>query len=201
MLVEKKRLLRTSTENNPTIINLDTSIRAMRSNVQATLDATLKGLQITKEDLAREAKRYSRRINDAPTQERQFVSIARQQEIKAGLYLMLLQKREENAITLAANANNAKIIDEALADTTPVSPKRIIIYFAALVFGIGLPVGVIYLIGLTKFKIEGRADVEKLTSLPVVGDIPLADEKTGSIAVFENKNNLCLLYTSPSPRD
>ena len=190
MLVERKRLLRTSTENNPTIINLDTSIRAMRTNVQATLDATLKGLQITKEDLAREASRYSRRINDAPTQERQFVSIARQQEIKSGLYLMLLQKREENAITLAATANNAKIIDEALADDNPISPKKTIVYLAALVLGVGFPVGVIYLIGLTKFKIEGRADVEKLTSLPVVGDIPLADEKTGSIAVFENQNNL-----------
>ena len=190
MLVERKRLLRTSTENNPTIINLDTSIRAMRTNVQATLDATLKGLQITKEDLAREASRYSRRINDAHTQERQFVSIARQQEIKSGLYLMLLQKREENAITLAATANNAKIIDEALADDNPISPKKTIVYLAALVLGVGLPVGVIYLIGLTKFKIEGRADVEKLTSLPVVGDIPLADEKTGSIAVFENQNNL-----------
>lgn len=190
MLVERKRLLRTSTENNPTIINLDTSIRAMRTNVQATLDATLKGLQITKEDLAREASRYSRRINDAPTQERQFVSIARQQEIKSGLYLMLLQKREENAITLAATANNAKIIDEALADDNPVSPKRMMIYLASLVLGMGLPVGIIYLIGLTKFKIEGRADVEKLTSLPVVGDVPLADEKSGSIAVFENKNNL-----------
>lgn len=190
MLVERKRLLRTSTENNPTIINLDTSIRAMRTNVQATLDATLKGLQITKEDLAREASRYSRRINDAPTQERQFVSIARQQEIKSGLYLMLLQKREENAITLAATANNVKIIDEALADDNPISPKKTIVYLAALVLGVGLPVGVIYLIGLTKFKIEGRADVEKLTSLPVVGDIPLADEKTGSIAVFENQNNL-----------
>ena len=190
MLVERKRLLRTSTENNQTIINLDTSIRAMRTNVQATLDATLKGLQITKEDLAREASRYSRRINDAPTQERQFVSIARQQEIKSGLYLMLLQKREENAITLAATANNAKIIDEALADDNPISPKKTIVYLAALVLGVGLPVGVIYLIGLTKFKIEGRADVEKLTSLPVVGDIPLADEKTGSIAVFENQNNL-----------
>ena len=190
MLVERKRLLRTSTENNPTIINLDTSIRAMRTNVQATSDATLKGLQITKEDLAREASRYSRRINDAPTQERQFVSIARQQEIKSGLYLMLLQKREENAITLAATANNAKIIDEALADDNPISPKKMLVYLAALVLGVGLPVGVIYLIGLTKFKIEGRADVEKLTSLPVVGDIPLADEKTGSIAVFENQNNL-----------
>ena len=190
MLVERKRLLRTSTENNPTIINLDTSIRAMRTNVQATLDATLKGLQITKEDLAREASRYSRRINDAPTQERKFVSIARQQEIKSGLYLMLLQKREENAITLAATANNAKIIDEALADDNPISPKKMLVYLAALVLGVGLPVGVIYLIGLTKFKIEGRADVEKLTSLPVVGDIPLADEKTGSIAVFENQNNL-----------
>ena len=190
MLVERKRLLRTSTENNPTIINLDTSIRAMRTNVQATLDATLKGLQITKEDLAREASRYSRRINDAPTQERQFVSIARQQEIKAGLYLMLLQKREENAITLAATANNAKIIDEALVDDNPISPKKMMVYLSALVLGMGFPVGIIYLIGLTKFKIEGRADVEKLTSLPVIGDVPLADEKSGSIAVFENKNNL-----------
>lgn len=190
MLVERKRLMRTSTESNPTIVNLNTSIRAMRSNVHATLDATLKGLQITKADLARESNRYSRRISDAPTQERQFVSIARQQEIKAGLYLMLLQKREENAITLAATANNAKIIDEAIADDSPVSPKRMMIYLMALVFGVGIPVGIIYLIGLTKFKIEGRNDVEKLTRLPIVGDIPLTTEKTGSIAVFENQNTL-----------
>lgn len=190
MLVERKRLLRTSTENNPTIINLDTSIRAMRSNVQATLDATLNGLQITKTDLDREAKRYSRRINDAPTQERQFVSIARQQEIKAGLYLMLLQKREENAITLAATANNAKIIDEAIPDNSPVSPKRMTIYLGALIVGLGIPVGIIYLISLTKFKIEGRNDVERLTRLSIVGDIPLTEEKTGSIAVYENQNTL-----------
>ncbi|WP_289193298.1 GumC family protein [Bacteroides acidifaciens] len=190
MVSERNRLLRTSTESNPAIVNLNASIRAMRGNIQTTLDATLKGLEITKTDLVREAGRYSRRISDAPTQERQFVSIARQQEIKSGLYLMLLQKREENAITLAATANNAKIIDEALADDSPVSPKRLMIYLAALVFGIGIPVGIIYLIGLTKFKIEGCADVEKLTLLPIVGDIPLADEKAGSIAVFENQNNL-----------
>ena len=193
MLVERKRLLRTSTENNPAIVNLDTSIRAMKSNVQATLDGTLQGMLITKADLDREANRFSRRISDAPGQERQFVSIARQQEIKAGLYLMLLQKREENAIALAATASNAKIIDEAIADDIPVSPKRKIIYLIALVLGVGIPVGIIYLIGLTKFRLEGRADVEKLTTVPIVGDIPLTDEKNekdGSIAVFENQNNL-----------
>lgn len=193
MLVERKRLLRTSTENNPAIVNLDTSIRAMKANVQTTLEGTLQGLMITKESLDREANRYSRRISNAPGQERAYVSIARQQEIKAGLYLMLLQKREENAIALAATANNAKIIDEAIADDVPVSPKRSMIYLIALVLGVGIPVGVIYLTDLMKFRIEGHADVEKLTGVPIVGDIPLTDEKNeknGSIAVFENVNNL-----------
>ena len=190
VLVERKRLLRTSTENNPTIINLDTSIHAMKENVQVSLDRVLRGLFITKADLDREANRYSRRISEAPGQEREFVSIARQQEIKAGLYLLLLQKREENAITLAATANNAKIIDDAIADDAPVSPKGRMIYLIALVLGVGIPVGVIYLLELTKFKIEGRSDVEKLTIVPIVGDIPLTDEKQGAIAVFENQNNL-----------
>ena len=191
MLMERNRLLRTSTENNPTIINLTSSIHAMRANVVASMDATLKGLQITKADLQREAKRFSQRISDAPTQERQFVSIARQQEIKAGLYLMLLQKREENAITLAATANNAKIIDAAIPDEAPVAPKKMMILLAALVLGVGIPVGIIYFISLAQVTIEGRADVEKLTTLPVIGDIPVADGLKGSsIAVFENQNNL-----------
>ena len=193
MLIERKRLLRTSTESNPAIVNLDTSIRATKANVQATIEGTLQGLFITKADLDREAKRYMRRISDAPGQERRYVSIARQQEIKAGLYLMLLQKREENAIMLAATANNAKIIDGAIADDIPVFPKRGIIYLVALVLGFVIPVAVIFLIDLTKFRVEGHADVEKLTSVPIVGDIPLTNEKNakdGSIAVFENQNNL-----------
>lgn len=190
LIIERKRLLRTSTESNPMIINLDTSIRAMRANVKTAINGTLQGLLIVKADLDREANRFSRRISDAPGQERQYVSIARQQEIKAGLYLMLLQKREENAITLAATANNAKIIDDPVVAGGPVSPKPKMIYMIALVLGVGMPVGVIFLIGLTKFKIEGRGDVEKLTRLPIVGDIPLTTDKTGSISVFENQNNL-----------
>ena len=190
LVIERKRLLRTSTENNPMIINLDMSIRAMKANVKAAIDGTLQGLLIVKADLDREASRFSRRISDAPGQERQYVSIARQQEIKAGLYLMLLQKREENAIMLAATANNAKIIDEPVAEGGPVSPKPKMIYMIALVLGVGLPVGIIFLTSFTKFKIEGRGDVEKLTRLPIVGDVPLTGEKNGSIAVFENQNNL-----------
>ena len=190
LVIERKRLLRTSTENNPMIINLDMSIRAMKANVKAAIDGTLQGLLIVKADLDREASRFSRRISDAPGQERQYVSIARQQEIKAGLYLMLLQKREENAIMLAATANNAKIIDEPVAEGGPVSPKPKMIYMIALVLGVGLPVGIIFLTSFTKFKIEGRGDVEKLTRLPIVGDVPLTGEKNGSIAVFEDQNNL-----------
>ena len=172
MLLERKRLLRSSQENNPVVVNLDASIRAMRSNVLTTINSVQRGLAITQADLERQAGKYAGRITNAPGQERQLVSISRQQEIKAGLYLMLLQKREENAITLASTANNARMVDEALADAIPVSPKGKMIYLVALILGIALPVVVIYIIELLKYKIEGRADVEKITSLPIVGDVP-----------------------------
>ena len=192
MLLERKRLLRSSQENNPVVVNLDASIRAMRSNVLTTINSVQRGLAITQADLERQAGKYAGRITNAPGQERQLVSISRQQEIKAGLYLMLLQKREENAITLASTANNARMVDEALADAIPVSPKGKMIYLVALILGIALPVVVIYIIELLKYKIEGRADVEKITSLPIVGDVPLSEDKgkEESIVVHENQNDL-----------
>ncbi len=136
MLLERKRLLRSSQENNPVVVNLDASIRAMRSNVLTTINSVQRGLAITQADLERQAGKYAGRITNAPGQERQLVSISRQQEIKAGLYLMLLQKREENAITLASTANNARMVDEALADAIPVSPKGKMIYLVALILAI-----------------------------------------------------------------
>ena len=192
MLLERKRLLRSSQENNPVVVNLDASIRAMRSNVLTTINSVQRGLAITQADLERQAGKYAGRITNAPGQERQLVSISRQQEIKAGLYLMLLQKREENAITLASTANNARIVDEALADAIPASPKGKMIYLVALILGVALPVAVIYIIELFKYKIEGRADVEKITSLPIVGDVPFSENKSseGAIVVHENQNDL-----------
>lgn len=192
MLLERKRLLRTSSESNPVVVNLDASIRAMRSNVQTTILSVQKGLMITKADLERQAGKYAGRITSAPGQERQLVSISRQQEIKAGLYLMLLQKREENAITLASTANNARIVDEAQAELFPVSPKGKLIYLIAFVLGIAIPVGIIYIIELLRYKIEDRSDVNKLTTVPIIGDIPASDNmpKEGSVVVRENQNDM-----------
>lgn len=189
-LIERQRLLRTSSESNPVIRRLDTELAGLRQSLTTSLQSARKELLITQADLDRQSELYAGRISDAPTQERQYMSIQRQQTIKAELYLMLLQKREENNITLAATANKAKIIDDAMAGNAPVSPKGKMIYLLALVAGIGLPVAVIYILQLLSFRIEGRADVERLTTVPILGDVPLSDEGQGPIAVRENENNL-----------
>ena len=190
LLIERKRLLRTSNESNPAVVQLDAGIRATRANVQTSVDNVEKGLLITQSDLDREGKKYAARISNAPTQEKELMSITRQQEIKASLYLLLLQKREENAITLASTATNGRIIEEAMAGSAPISPNKKMFYLIALVLGIGIPVGVIYLRNLLRFKIESRADVEKITNVPIVGDVPMVDTKGNPIVVRENRNDL-----------
>lgn len=189
MLTERKRLLRTSSENNPAVVNLDASIEATRKNVQASVYSVLKGLEITRNDLENQARKFEGKISNAPTQEKELLSITRQQEIKASLYLMLLQKREENAITLAATANNGRMVEEPLPGG-PVSPNSKTYYLLALVLGIGVPVAVIFLRNLLRFKIESRADIEKITDVPVVGDVPMVDTKGNPIVVHENHNDL-----------
>ncbi len=191
MIIERKRLLRTSSESNPAIINMNTGIEAMRRSVQTTVESVLKGLYITKADIDKQTNKFETRINKAPQQEKEFLTIARQQEIKAALYTMLLQKREENAITLASTATNGRIIEEALAGAVPIAPKKMMIALAALIIGLGFPVGLIFLRDLLKYKIENREDVQKITHAPILGELPRCDVKTtGSIVIQENKNNL-----------
>lgn len=191
MLLERKMLLRTSSENNPAIINMNTGIEAMRHNVQTTVNSVLRGLQITRDDIERQARKFEGRISNAPLQEKEFMTISRQQEIKATLYIMLLQKREENAITLAATANNGRIIEEPIAGKNPVSPKKSMFMLVALILGLGIPVAIIYLMDLLKYKIENRDDVEKITNVAILGEIPLYQTASeGSIVVRENRNNI-----------
>lgn len=182
MLTERKRLLRTSSESNPAVVNLDASIQATRKNVQTSVSSVLKGLEITRHDLESQTRKFEGKISNAPTQEKELLSITRQQEIKASLYLMLLQKREENAITLAATANNGRMIEEPLPGS-PVAPNGKMFYIIALFLGLGLPITTIYLRNLLRFKIESRVDVEKITDIPVVGDIPLTNTEGHPIVI------------------
>ena len=94
LIVERKRLLRTATEDNPAVINLNSGIEAMRTNVHATVKSVLNALQTTKKSLQRESSKFTGRISNAPKHEKEFMTISRQQEIQATLYIMLLQKRE-----------------------------------------------------------------------------------------------------------
>ena len=190
MLIERKRLQRTTSDTNPALINLDEGIAQMRQNVELSIRTAEEGLLITRRELQHQANKYSGKVSSAPIQEKEYLSMSRQQEIKANLYLMLLQKREENNITLASTANNARVIDDPMFDKQ-VSPKGAMIYLIAFILGLGIPAGIIYLLSLAHYKIETRGDVEKLTNLPVIGDIPMTEGVTSSpIVVHENNNGM-----------
>lgn len=190
LMIERKRLLRSSKATSPAVINLDEAIAATRTTVLTTVANVERTLQITRNNLALEAGKYRTRISNAPRQEQELRNISRQQEIKAGLYLMLLQKREENAITLAAKANNGRMVESPRVSGY-VSPNKRNFYLIALILGLGIPIGGIWLLRLFRFKIEGRSDVERITDIVVVGDIPLVKKKTENpIVISENRNEI-----------
>ena len=192
-VVERNRLLRTASESNPAVLDITTSLDLMANSVRTSIESLYESLTIQKRDIEKEATKYESKIGDTPNQEKVLEEYKRLKEVKAGLYLMLLQKREENSIALAATADNAKIIDAALANDYPVSPKKSMILLIALVMGCAIPVAVIYLLELLRYKIEGRNDLEKLTKVPVLGDVAVSrDLKKGErgIVVRENENNI-----------
>ena len=187
LLAERDRLKRSMEDSNPVMQKLNEQIASLRSGINSSIASVRDGLTIEKRNIANQARIYSGRLGDVPTQERQFTEIAREQQIKASLYLLLLQKREENALALAATANSAKTLDVAWIEGK-VHPKKPIILLAALLLGLLIPVGVIYLLDLLQYKIRTRGDVDRLTQLPVLGEIPSHDdvEALGNVVVSEN---------------
>lgn len=192
-IVRRNTMLRTASETNPSVIELTSNAEQLVSAIKTSIESLNNTLSIQLRNAESQANRYNVRISQAPTQEKEVAKYTRQQEVQQGLYLMLLQKREENSLALAATADNAKIIDAALANDFPVSPKRNMIWLVALVLGIAIPIGIIYLIELLRFRIEARNDLEKLTTIPLLGDIALShDLKAGqrAIVIKENENSL-----------
>ena len=189
LLAERRRLLRTSSETNPAVINLNDGIQTMQKSIQTTVASTLKGLQITQNDLERQMRQFTDRINSAPQQEKEYINLARQQEIKSRLYLVLLQQREENILSLGLTTDTGRIVEETLADNAPVSPKKKMVALAALFLGLCIPAGVIFLFDQFGSKIGKRSDLEKQSNVPFLAELPhnLQNQK-GHLAVRENQN-------------
>ena len=194
LVMERNRLLGSSTAKNPVILNLNEQINAVRSTVLESLNNAKISLQIARSDLNAQDARVNSKISAIPAKEKTFRSITRQQDIKEALYLYLLQKREENAISLAVTTPKAKVVDYAYTNNLPVSPKKNIIMLAGLVIGLLIPFGFIYVRGLLDNKIRNRIYIERNASdVPVIGEIPLLDKKTSEVI---EKNDRSILAES-----
>ena len=172
LLLERNRIFKSSSALNPIIINLDAQISQLRKSISQSLENFKSVLTISLNDVMRQEVRLNSKITSVPKQEREFRDIQRQQQIIESLYLYLLQKREENAISLAVTLPNAKIIDKAYGSNSPVSPNRKMVYVAAVLLGFIAPFGVIYLLFLLDNKVHTRKDVELVVKAPMLGDIP-----------------------------
>ena len=192
-VVERNNLLLTASESNPAVVDITAKIRSISATIKTSTESLQSFLKIRMEDFENQSKKYDSKLGNAPTQEKILAGYQRQLEVKVELYMMLLQKLEENSITLAATADNAKVLDSALAYDTPVSPKRSLIWLIALVMGFAIPIGIIYLEELFRYKIEGRNDLERLTTIPILGDVAMshdAKKEKCAIVVRENINDL-----------
>lgn len=191
IVITRNRLLRSASESSPTVTPLTAQLDDLTSSIKRAMIQARKSMEIERNNIANMYGRYASQTNATPEQERILTQIGRQQDVKSGLYLMLLQKREENSISLAATADKGKLIDDPQY-MGKVSPKSSMIMLIALILGLAIPAGVIFIVNFMRYKIEGHDDVAKLTSLPILADIAIASEtaKTkADIVVHENQNN------------
>ena len=187
----RNRLLRSASENAPQVMTLTSTLDELERSIRTSLTQAHRSADIRRQSISNQYSMYQSRVSSTPVQERVLTEIGRQQEVKSGLYLMLLQKREENSISLAATADKGKLIDKPKFGGK-VSPKSAIIMLISLILGAGLPALILYLIQFLKYKIEGPDDLARLTSLPVVAEVAVASEsaKTAAgIVVHENQND------------
>ena len=189
----RNRLLRSAPESSPRIEQLTESLQDMWTGIGRHLAKAYKDVETRKRAMDKQVAMFTGKIEQTPGQERVLNNIGRQQEIQAGLYLMLLQKREENMISMASTAAKARVIDEPQF-LGKVAPKSRIIMLFALLFGIILPIAIFYLKEMLRYTIEGREDLQKMTKIPVMADIPLSEmleeTKQRAVVVRENSNDI-----------
>lgn len=191
LALTRKQLLHSASEDSPAVTPITAQLEDLMTAIKRAMFQARINMKIQRNSIADMASKYEKTIGVTPEQEKALTQIGRQQSVTSGLYLMLLQKREETSMSLASTADKAKIIEPA-AFVDKVSPKGIIALLIAFILGVAIPAGIIYLRELLRSKILGHDDVEKLTQLPIIGDIPTASANgsKGNIVIQENKSNL-----------
>lgn len=172
LLLERNRIIKTSSKLNPTVINLDEQIIALRQSIEQSLVNFKSSLIYSLNEAKNQEFRLNKKRNLAPQQEREFQNIRRKQQIIETLYLYLLQKREENAISLGIPVPNAKILDKAFGSNRAVSPKPMKIYLISVFVGLFIPLIIIAFFLLLDNKVHTHEDIESIVKAPIIGDIP-----------------------------
>lgn len=191
IVMQRNKLLRSASETSPTVIPYTSQLDELTGSIQRAVSIARRNLEIQRNSVASLYGKYQSQIQETPGQQKTMQQIGRQQEVKAGLYLMLLQKREENSISLAATADKGRLIDTPQM-AGQVSPKKSMILLIALLIGLAIPSLVVFLIQFFRYKIEGHDDVVRLTKLPILADVAVASDtaKTkADIVVHKDQNN------------
>ena len=172
---QRKDLLKSVSEMSPQLQRVNQSIQELQPAIQTALKRDRQQIVMRQNTLMREYGKYSGRIGNAPQMERVLTEIGRQREIKQGVYLVMLQKREETAMELANIVDKGKLIDPPTADPASTKPQKKMILLVALFLGALLPMGILYLLQMFKQKIDTRQELEAATRIPVLTEIPLQD--------------------------
>lgn len=188
LLLRREKLMQNGSVNNPVIQQLNSNRVAMKNAILASLDSNIAQLDIQLKNLRREKGKTDARISSVPLQEQEYLTIARQQRIKEELYLYLLNKREENAISLAITENTARIIDSAFGPNRPIAPRKSFVMLVMLILGCAVPFAILYMREILDTTVRSRQDIEKYTKVPYLGDIPVFSGKKSArgVAVREN---------------
>ena len=185
LVLEKNRLLENATDQHPAVAELNKQIQELKKNIINTLNKNKQSLEIANSEYATELAKIDGKISKVPYLEKIFRNIERTQQIKENLYLLLLQKREESAISLNISAPKAREVDVAYASEKPIAPKKIIYYIGALMLGLLVPFLIIYLRRLLNDKIITKQDLERLVKDNILVELP-SIPKNGSELVGIN---------------
>ncbi|CAM4360858.1 capsular exopolysaccharide family [Pedobacter westerhofensis] len=164
-------LKKTTGENNPMYVSYIDQINKIKPQIVQNLQNQRASLQASRKNLSSTTSNYSSALQTMPEKERKMVDISRQQQIKSNIYTFLLQKKEETALSYISNGSGSKVVNNAESSEFPVSPKRKMIYLAAL-FGAGIiGLGFVTAKEGLRTNVMFQSDIEKLTRLPVIAEI------------------------------